>query len=82
MELSQNATKAPKTDAAQLREELQRAQHTPDKVPTIIKRLIQEPTYPQDLTQLLAAAVEPEENVFPMVAAGKSLDEMDMGRLV
>jgi len=25
--------------------------------------------------------VEPEENVFPMVAAGKSLDEMDFGRL-
>jgi len=31
---------------------------------------------------VLAAAVEPEENVFPMVAAGKSLHEMDMGRLV
>jgi acetolactate synthase-1/2/3 large subunit len=31
---------------------------------------------------VLAADVEPEENVFPMVAAGKSLHEMDMGRLV
>jgi len=31
---------------------------------------------------VLAAAIDPEENVFPMVAAGKSLDEMDMGRLV
>jgi acetolactate synthase-1/2/3 large subunit len=31
---------------------------------------------------VLAASVEPEENVFPMVAAGKSLHEMDMGRLV
>jgi len=30
---------------------------------------------------VLAADVEPEENVYPMVAAGKSLDEMDMGRL-
>jgi acetolactate synthase-1/2/3 large subunit len=28
---------------------------------------------------VLAAEVEPEENVFPMVAAGKSLHEMDMG---
>ena len=44
------------TDAAQLREELQKAQHAPEKIPTVIKRLIQEPTYPQDLTQLLAAA--------------------------
>ena len=31
---------------------------------------------------VLAVEVEPEENVFPMVAAGKSLHEMDMGRLV
>ncbi|MHC4715847.1 MAG: biosynthetic-type acetolactate synthase large subunit [Planctomycetota bacterium] len=31
---------------------------------------------------VLVAEVEPEENVFPMVAAGKSLHEMDMGRLV
>jgi len=31
---------------------------------------------------VLVAAIEPEENVFPMVAAGKSLHEMDMGRLV
>jgi len=31
---------------------------------------------------VLAASVEPEENVFPMVAAGKALHEMDMGRLV
>jgi acetolactate synthase-1/2/3 large subunit len=31
---------------------------------------------------VLAAAVEPEENVYPMVAAGKSLHEMDLGRLV
>ncbi len=30
---------------------------------------------------VLVADVEPEENVFPMVAAGKSLHEMDMGRL-
>jgi len=30
---------------------------------------------------VLAAEVEPEENVYPMVAAGKSLHEMDMGRL-
>jgi hypothetical protein len=43
------------TDAAQLREELRKAQHAPDRIPTIIKRLIQEPTYPQDLTQLLTA---------------------------
>ncbi len=31
---------------------------------------------------VLAVKVEPEENVFPMVAAGKSLEDMDMGRLV
>jgi acetolactate synthase-1/2/3 large subunit len=31
---------------------------------------------------VLAVNVEPEENVWPMVAAGKSLHEMDMGRLV
>jgi len=31
---------------------------------------------------VLVAEVEPEENVFPMVASGKSLHEMDMGRLV
>ena len=31
---------------------------------------------------VLSALVEPEENVFPMVAAGKALHEMDMGRLV
>ena len=31
---------------------------------------------------VLSAMVEPEENVFPMVAAGKGLHEMDMGRLV
>jgi len=31
---------------------------------------------------VLAVAVEPEENVFPMVPAGKSLHEMDMGRLI
>ena len=31
---------------------------------------------------VLAVKVEPEENVYPMVAAGKSLGEMDMGRLV
>jgi hypothetical protein len=45
------------SDAAQLRKELQKAQHAPEKVPTIIKRLIQEPTYPQNLKKLLAAAV-------------------------
>ena len=44
-------------DAAQLRQELQKAQRAPEKVPTRIKRLIQEPTYPQDLKKLLAAAV-------------------------
>jgi len=26
-------------------------------------------------------SVEPEENVYPMVAAGRSLDEMDLGKL-
>jgi len=31
---------------------------------------------------VLHAVVEPEENVYPMVPAGKSLDEMDLGRLV
>ncbi len=31
---------------------------------------------------VLSVAVEPEENVYPMVAAGKSLHEMDLGRLV
>jgi acetolactate synthase-1/2/3 large subunit len=30
---------------------------------------------------VLAVNVEPEENVWPMVAAGKSLHEMDLGRL-
>jgi len=30
---------------------------------------------------VLSVAVEPEENVYPMVAAGKSLHEMDMGNL-
>ena len=30
---------------------------------------------------VLAVKVEPEENVYPMVAAGKSLDEMDLGKL-
>ncbi|KPK86818.1 MAG: acetolactate synthase catalytic subunit [Phycisphaerae bacterium SM23_33] len=30
---------------------------------------------------VLAVAVEPEENVFPMVPTGKSLHEMEMGRL-
>jgi len=30
---------------------------------------------------VLAVSIEPEENVYPMVAAGKSLDEMEMGRL-
>jgi len=44
------------TDAVQLRAELQDAQLAPEKIPTVIKRLIQEPTYPQDLTKLLAAA--------------------------
>ncbi len=44
------------SDHAQLREELQKAQHAPEKVPTPIKRLIQEPSYPQDLKKLLAAA--------------------------
>ncbi len=44
------------SDAAQLREELKKAQHAPDKVPAIIKRLIQEPSYPQDLKKLLVAA--------------------------
>jgi len=50
------------TDAAQLREEFQMAQHAPEKVPTIIKRLIQEPTYPQDLTLLLAAAANSQKS--------------------
>jgi hypothetical protein len=45
-----------KTTADQLREELQKAQHAPDKVPVIIKRLIQQPTFPQDLTKLLETA--------------------------
>ncbi len=31
---------------------------------------------------VLSVAVEPEENVYPMVAAGKGLHEMDLGRLV
>ncbi len=31
---------------------------------------------------VLHVKVEPEENVYPMVAAGKGLHEMDMGRLV
>lgn len=31
---------------------------------------------------VLHVKVEPEENVYPMVAAGKSLDDMDLGRLV
>ena len=30
---------------------------------------------------VLHVAVEPEENVYPMVAAGKSLQEMDLGKL-
>ncbi len=30
---------------------------------------------------VMVAHVEPEENVYPMVAAGKSLHEMDLGRL-
>jgi len=30
---------------------------------------------------VVAVEVEPEENVYPMVAAGKSLDEMDLGKL-
>ena len=30
---------------------------------------------------VMAVEVEPEENVYPMVAAGKSLDEMDLGKL-
>ena len=30
---------------------------------------------------VLEVAVEPEENVYPMVAAGKGLDQMDMGSL-
>jgi acetolactate synthase-1/2/3 large subunit len=30
---------------------------------------------------VLAVDVEPEENVYPMVAAGRSLDEMDLGKL-
>ena len=30
---------------------------------------------------VLHVKVEPEENVFPMVPAGKSLDEMDLGKL-
>ena len=30
---------------------------------------------------VLAVRVEPEENVYPMVAAGKSLHEMDLGKL-
>ena len=30
---------------------------------------------------VVAVDVEPEENVYPMVAAGKSLDEMDLGKL-
>ena len=30
---------------------------------------------------VLHVRVEPEENVFPMVAAGKALDEMELGRL-
>lgn len=45
------------SDARQLRQELQKAQHAPEKVPTLIKRLIQTPSYPQDLQKLLAAAV-------------------------
>ena len=46
-----------KSDAAQIRQELQKAQHAPEKVPSLIKRLIQEPSYPQDLKKLIAAAV-------------------------
>jgi acetolactate synthase-1/2/3 large subunit len=30
---------------------------------------------------VLHCAVEPEENVYPMVAAGKGLHEMDLGKL-
>jgi len=44
------------TTTAQLQEELQKTQHAPEKIPSVIKRLIQELTYPEDLTQLLANA--------------------------
>jgi len=45
-------------------------------VPGAIEQLIQTPG-----PALLEAHVEPEENVFPMVAVGKSLHEMEMGGL-
>jgi hypothetical protein len=44
------------TTTAQLREELQKTQRAPDKIPTVIKRLIQAPSYPKDLTHILANA--------------------------
>ena len=31
---------------------------------------------------VLHVNVEPEENVYPMVPAGKSLEQMDLGRLI
>lgn len=38
-------------------------------------------TLKHDGPVVLQVAVEPEENVYPMVAAGKSLDEMKLGKL-
>jgi acetolactate synthase-1/2/3 large subunit len=49
----------------------------PDQVEDGINEMLKQPA-----PTVLAAAVEPEENVFPMVAAGKSLHEMDLGRLI
>ena len=49
----------------------------PSEIEDGIRELLQ-----QEGPTVLAAEVEPEENVFPMVAAGKGLHEMDMGRLI
>ena len=48
----------------------------PDQIDDAIKEMLA-----TDGPCVLVAGIEPEENVFPMVAAGKSLHEMDMGRL-
>lgn len=42
-------------DAAKLRQELAKAQQHPEKVPTVIKRLVQKAIYPQKLKQLVHA---------------------------
>ncbi|MDY7009317.1 MAG: biosynthetic-type acetolactate synthase large subunit [Planctomycetota bacterium] len=49
----------------------------PDELEDAIREMLE-----HDGPVVLTASVAPEENVFPMVAAGKSLHEMDMGRLV